>query len=125
LALGAAFTAQSGDPGALWFNPAGLAGIEKPQISLSLSHATPRWRENQVYRPNRMFWTLAFYLEGLYTPDPADNGIWDFELAQDSSYRIDEPALGLEPFSAAAADWQRDLKRSGLQQISAAWPLRI
>jgi len=125
LALGAAFTAQSGDPGALWFNPAGQAGIEKPQISLSLSHATPRWRENQVYRPNRMFWTLAFYLEGLYTPDPADNGIWDFELAQDSSYRIDEPALGLEPFSAAAADWQRDLKRSGLQQISAAWPLRI
>lgn len=125
LALGAAFTAQTGDPGALWFNPAGLAGIERLQISLSFQQGSPRWRENQVYRPNRMFWTLAFYLEGLYTPDPADNGIWDFELAQDTSYRVDEPVLGLEPFSEEAADWQRDLKRSGPQQISAAWPLRI
>ena len=125
LALGAAFTAQTGDPGALWCNPAGLAGIERRQLSLAVNHASAGWRENQVYRPNRMFWTLAFYLEGLYTPDPANNGIWDYELAQDSSYRVDEPLLGLEPFSEEAADWQRALNRSALQQISAAWPLRI
>jgi long-subunit fatty acid transport protein len=125
LALGGAFTAQSGDAGALYFNPAGLAGIDKPQLSLSAGSSTASWRENQVYRPNRMFWTLAFYLEGLYIPDPADNGVWDYELAQDSSYQVAEPVLGLEPFSEEAADWQREVNPSGLQQISAAVPLRI
>jgi len=124
-ALGAAFTAQTADPGALWFNPAGLAGIDRLQLSISADRASALWRENQVYRPNRMFWTLASYLEGLYIPDPADNGIWDYELAQDSSYRVEEPVLGLEPFSEEAADWQRELNRCGIRQISAAWPLRI
>ena len=125
VAQGGAYTAQSGDLNSLFQNPAGLADIADFQITISAKSSANQWRENQVYRPNRMFWTLAFYLEGLYTPDPENNGRWDYELAQDSSYKVDTPILGLEPYSEAAADWRHEVKQSGFDHIAAAFPLHI
>ena len=105
-AMGGAYTSISGDLNSIYYNPAGLADINEFQISVGANSYSKLWRENQAYRPNRMFWTMAFYLDGLYTPDPANNGIWDYELAQDSTYIVNPPQLGKEPFSEEAADWQ-------------------
>jgi len=123
IALGSAFTSRSGDINSLFYNPAGLADIDGLQISIGANRYAKLWRENQVYRPNRMFWTMSFYLEGLYTPDPANNGKWDYELAQDSSYIVNPPQLGLDPFSEQAADWQKTVTDFGLNNIAAAYPL--
>ncbi len=123
LGIGGAYTSFSGDLNALFYNPAGLADISTLQISVSMNSTSKLWRENQNYRPNRIYWTLPFYLEGLYTPDPANNGVWDYELAQDSSYIVRYPELGLEPFSEEAADWQRKINVLGLNNISIAYPL--
>lgn len=125
IALGGAFTSQTGDINSIFYNPAGLADIKDLQFSIGVNHYSKLWQENQVYRPNRMFWTMAFYLEGLYTPDPKNNGQWDYELAQDSAYIVTPPKLGLEPFSEEAADWQRKVNDSGLNQIAAAYPFAI
>ncbi len=125
IAIGSAFTSRSGDINSLFYNPAGLAEIEDLQVSIGANRYSKMWRENQVYRPNRMFWTMAFYLEGLYTPDPKNNGKWDYELAQDSAYIVTPPDLGLEPFSEEAADWQRKVNDFGLNNIAAAYPVSI
>lgn len=125
MALGGAFTSQTGDLNSLFYNPAGLAGINDLQISIGANGYSKLWRENQVYRPNRMFWTMAFYLEGWYIPDPKNNGKWDYELAQDPNYIVTPPALGLEPFSEAAADWQKKVTDFGLNNIAAAYPITI
>lgn len=125
IALGGAYTSQTGDVSSLFYNPAGLANINNLQVSIGANRSANSWRENQAFRPNRMFWTLAFYLEGLYTPDPANNGIWDYELAQDSSYIVREPVLGLDPFGEEAADWKKKSNDFGLNNIAAAYPITV
>lgn len=124
-AMGGAYTAQFGDLNSLFYNPAGLAEVGNLQISIAANSSSALWRENQNYRPNRMFWTLSFYLEGLYVPDPANNGIWDYNLAQDSSYIVQLPKTGLDPFSEEAADWQRKKKELVLNNFAIAYPLDI
>ncbi len=125
MAMGGAFTAYTGDVSSIFYNPAGLAAIDKFQISVAANASTHLWRENQNYRPNRIYWTLAFYLEGLYIPDPANNGVWDYELAQDSSYIVQEPVMGLEPYTEEAADWQKTLDKLGLNNIAVAVPVEL
>ena len=73
-AMGGAFTGVSGDIGAIYWNPAGLSDIFGLQVSISAANVDKMWQENQDYRPNRFQMTLPFYLEGLYTPDPKNNG---------------------------------------------------
>ncbi len=124
-AMGQAFTARSGDLESLYHNPAGLSDITRLQISAAAHHYGKQWRENQVYRPNRMFWTMAFYLEGLYTPDPKNNGKWDYEIAQDTSYHVTPPVTGLEPFSEEAADWQKKTTATRALNLGIALPLKL
>ncbi|MDZ7373402.1 MAG: hypothetical protein ONB23_05465, partial [candidate division KSB1 bacterium] len=98
LAVGGAYYAHAGDLSCLFYNPAGLAALRKPSVSVTAESFTQRWWENQVYRPNRMFVTLPFYLQRLYIPDPANNGRWDYEIwieERDSTYIVQEPKLGL------------------------------
>ncbi len=130
-AMGGAITASSGDIMALFGNPAGLIGIDKIQVSVAANYSNNNWRENQDYRPNRYFVTLPFYLEGLYVPDPAQNGMWDHErmwtenMHPDSSYYLAEPELGLDQFSEEAADWKRDADNFALNNIAVALPLNL
>ena len=124
-AMGGAYTSISGDLNSIYFNPAGLAGIKELQVSVGANSYSKLWRENQEYRPNRMFWTMAFYLQGLYTPDPANNGVWDYELAQDSTYIINPPELGKESFSKEAADWQYEKNDFKLNNIALAYPFEV
>lgn len=125
MAMGGAATSIGGDISSLFYNPAGTADITEFQFSIGTSSYSKLWRENQVYRPNRMFWTMAFYLEGLYVPDPANNGVWDYELAKDSAYVVNEPELGLEPYGAEAADWEKKNDGFGLNNAAIAYPFQI
>jgi long-subunit fatty acid transport protein len=126
-AMGGAFTSLSGDISSLFYNPAGLARIKQIQFSASANNYSKQWRENQDYRPNRYFVTLPFYLEGLYIPDPANNGKWDYQLAQDTNYNyiVKEPKLGVDAYSEDAADWSQNKNKFGFTNISAVLPFQV
>jgi len=125
MAMGGAYGAMSGDLNSIFYNPAGLAEIKELQLSIDGNLSNISWQENQEYRPNRIYWTMAFYLEGLYTPDPANNHEWDYNLAQDSSYIVNTPLLGKNPYSKSAADWQREKSNNMFNNISAAMPVNL
>lgn len=125
LAMGGAYTSISGDINSLFWNPAGLATIDKLQITVSANYFKKMWRENQEYRPNRYFVTLPFYLEGLYVPDPKNNGMWDYELAQDTNYFVNPPVMGADKFGQEAADWQNDESKFDLANAAVAIPFNI
>lgn len=125
MAMGGASMANTGDVSNIFYNPAGLTDINSLTFTVSGNSHTQIWRENQDYRPNRIYWTMAFYLEGLYVPDPANNGIEDHILAQDSNYVVSIPETGLEPYSEEAADWQKQLDKIGLSNIAISYPLNI
>jgi hypothetical protein len=125
-AMGGAYTSISGDLETIFWNPAGLSGITSLQIAVAANTYNKMWRENQVYRPNRQFVNLSFYLDGLYTPDPANNGILDYEVFKDdTSYFVSTPVLGQDVYSEEAADWQVDKNGFSLNNISAAYPLNV
>lgn len=125
LAMGTAYTAVTGDLGNLFWNPAGLSDIKKLQVSVSANSYTREWWENQYYRPNRLFVTLPFYLDGLYIPRPQDNGMWDHLRAQDSTYTVSDPKLGLDDYSKEAADWVETKSKTVLNNIAAALPFNL
>ena len=127
IAMGRAYTSISGDVNSLFWNPAGLIGIKGPQFSISGNTYDKVWRENQDYRPNRQFVNLAFYLDGLYVPDPANNGVWDNEIFFDTtqSYIVNDPKFGLDEYSEEAADWQVKKNGTVFNNISGAYPFTI
>ncbi len=125
-AMGGAYTSVSGDLEALFWNPAGLIGISGIQFSVAGNTYDQVWRENQEYRPNRQFVTLPFYLDGLYVPDPANNGRLDYEVFQeDSAYFVTEPVLGQDKYGEDAADWQYEKSGFIFNNFSAALPLNL
>ena len=125
-AMAGAYTSISGDIESIFWNPAGLSEIDKFQVSVSANTYNQIWRENQVYRPNRQFVTLSFYLDGLYTPDPANNGVLDYEIFKDdTTYFVAEPKLGQDVYSEEAADWQYEKNGFALNNIAAALPFSV
>jgi len=129
MAMGSAVTSLSGDVSMLFYNPAGLANIKGIQATASVNVSNSSWQENQNYRPNRLFVHLPFYLEGLYTPDPAQDGMYDYERLWteeyliDSSYIVRPPELGLDPYSDEAADWKETERSFSFNNIAIAIPL--
>lgn len=128
-ALGGSFTAVRGDVQSLYINPAGLTGMDQMQISVTANGSNDSWWENQIYRPNRRLVTLAFYLEGLYVPDPKNNGLWDHDVFYDglldTSYVVSLPDTGLGAYSKEAADWMHNQDHFGFSDISFAIPLTL
>ncbi len=118
-----------GGSASIFANPAGLSGIKGLTISTGMTSIENQWWENQHYRPNRLFVTLPFYLEGLYIPDTSDNGRLDsdvfYESLLDTSYLLTDPEMGLEHFSEEAADWKRKESASGLSHFGVALPIRV
>ncbi|NQV40812.1 MAG: outer membrane protein transport protein [Candidatus Marinimicrobia bacterium] len=118
-----------GGSASIFSNPAGLSGIKGLTVSTGMVSIENQWWENQHYRPNRLFVTLPFYLEGLYIPDPINNGRLDsdvfFESLLDTSYLVSNPEMGLEHFSEEAADWKQTESTSGLSHFGIALPVNI
>ncbi len=121
--------ADLGGTASIFFNPAGISGMEGITVSAGFGSIENTWWENQNYRPNRRMVTMPYYLEGLYTPDPANNGRLDsdvfVESLLDTSYTILNPEMGVEHFSEEAADWKWDESASGLSHISIAVPFQL
>ena len=130
-AMGGAVTALSGDVSYIFYNPAGLSNISGIQVTASANYSSSDWSENQNYRPNRLFVTLPFYLEGIYTPDPSQDGMYDHERLWtedqliDSSYVLTAPTLGLDPYSKEAADWQESKSSFTFNNFAIAIPFSI
>ncbi len=125
-AMGGVDVANIGDLSSIFGNTAGLAGIKSFQISLSANSFENKWRENQDYRPNRQFANLSFYLDGLYVPNPENNGKWDYDaFFEDSTYIIGDPALGLDPYSEEAALWEKTENDFVFNNIALALPINI
>lgn len=128
-AMGSAFNAISSDLNSLYYNPAGLSGLEKITVSVSGNTITRTWTENQEYRPNRRLVTLPFYLEGLYIPDPVNNGMWDHEVFAeallDTSYLVALPDTGLTAYSKEAADWEAAMHKTGISELTIAYPFTL
>jgi opacity protein-like surface antigen len=130
-AMGAAVTSLLGDVSSVFYNPASLIGVNKLQVTVAGNNYSVSWKENQHYRPNRLFVTLPFYLEGLYIPDPAENGMFDYERVWtedqqiDSSYVVALPDLGLDPYSDEAADWKVENSQFTFNNVAVALPLNF
>ncbi len=128
LAMGGAYASLTGDINSLFWNPAGLAEVDGVQMSVSANAYQKSWRENQVYRTNRYFLTLPFYLEKLYIPNPANNGKWDHEIfisERDSSYLIRQPEMGKDVFSKEAAEWEKTADKFLLDFVAMAFRLKV
>ncbi len=126
-AMGGAFTGVSGDLGAIYWNPAGLSDINGLQVSVSAASVNRLWQENQDYRPNRFEMTLPFYLERLYTPDPKNNGLWDYDIFiadRDSAYFVTPPITGKDRYDEAVADWQKKYSEFALDNLAVAYPFK-
>jgi opacity protein-like surface antigen len=125
-AMGGAMTAVSGDLSSLFYNSAGLSRINGFQISVEAEQYSRQWRENQNWFPDRQFTNLPFYLEGLYVPDPKNNGRYDYELYKDSTgYLINPPALGKDPYSENVAQWKHLKSGAGISNIKVAFPFVV
>lgn len=125
MAMGGAYTSLSGDLTSLFINPAGIADLSSFQISVGGNFSSHEMWENQVYRSNRLYVTLPFYLEGLYVPDPANNGMIDSDLALDSAYVVNPPEMGKVPSSKDAAEWSRKQDGGGFSSLALAYPLEL
>jgi len=106
LAMGGAFSAMTGDINSIFYNPAGLAEINKITMSYYGDRDFNLWREYQEYRPTSYFGPLSLYLEGLIKIGSYNDGIYDYIAYRDSAYVIQNPKMGVDPFSKDAADWQ-------------------
>lgn len=130
-AMGGAVTALTGDVSMMFYNPAGLSDIKNIQVSVAGNYYSKSWWENQNFRPNRLYVTLPFYLEGIYVPDPKDDGMFDYERLWtennliDSSYVLTAPVLGQDPFSEEAADWKESTNKFSFNNIAIAVPLEF
>lgn len=121
--------ADLGKSGAIFNNPAATSGIQSITFSLGYDSNQREWWENQNYKPNRRQVTMPFYLEGLYVPDPADNGKLDsdvfYESLLDTSYIVADPEMGVEHYSEEAADWIESNELAGLSHFGIAVPLTV
>lgn len=135
---GEAFTSRSMDLNSLFFNPAGLADIKSPMFSISGSSSNQMWRENQEWYPGSDYPNVNLMLDGLFTPDPAHNGIWSDSLIYTyydkngdpigASWDVsqwEEPVTGKGKYSKENAEHEYTTKDIGFDQISAAVPFKL
>lgn len=137
-ALGQAYSAVSGDLDAMFFNPAGLVGLDKLQLSISASTKSYLWREYQEWNPGSGYRNVSLILDGLWKPDPALNGIWSdvlFFPEYDSLgntitpvwdlNQIQEPDYGHDPYSKERAEFDNTKNNFGLEHVSAGIPFNL
>lgn len=110
-AMGGAVTARAGDEEALFWNPAGLAGVERLTVSASGAAQATGWAESQRWNPNRYYAGLSLYFQNpeAYAYEPFERPDWT------NTARVFRPghaavvlpfALGGRPAAVAAAAHQ-------------------
>lgn len=137
MAYGNAYVSRNGSLNSLFFNPAGLAGINSIEVSASCQYITTLERDNQEFYPGNGYLNTSLYLERLIIPDPAWNGIWDDSLGTkwyDSNgnpigkywdmNKLKYPVQGKDEYSEETADNQYKDNDFTLNQISLAYPFQ-
>ena len=129
IAMGGAFTAASGELSSLFYNPAGLSGLRKFTVQVSVNYLGKLWRDNEEWYPGGSYVFLNDYMEHLYTPPAAFNNIWSDSLGSPGGgWNPDDfksPVMGADPYSKAAADHEENKNGLGLNNISAALPFEL
>jgi hypothetical protein len=126
VAMGGAYTAVTGGVQSIYWNPAGMADINRLEISFQADSYSRMWQENQVFRPMRQFVMLSLILEGLHVPNPAFNGRYDYDaFKEDSTYTVKDPLLAEDVYSEKAADWQKRSNAKLFDNVAIAVPLRF
>ena len=137
-AYGNAFTSRTGDLSSLFFNTAGLADIKSFQISFSAATQSKMWRDNQQWYAGTAYRNVPLYLDGLWEPDPAWDGIWSDELMEmryDSLGNpvgtawnvstIKEPVYGKDVYSKERADNEYNADKFSFDNIALAVPFQF
>lgn len=119
MAYGNAYVSRNSNLNSLFYNPAGLIGINTIQISASSQYITTLERDNQEFYPGNGYLNTSLYLERLIIPDPAWNGIWDDSLGTKwydengnpigkywDMNKLKFPVKGKDEYSEEAADNQ-------------------
>ena len=69
---------------------------------------------------------MPFYLDGLYVPNPKNNGKWDYDVFfKDSTYLVNDPEFGLDPYSEEASIWKNKENDFILNNIALAIPFNV
>lgn len=123
-AMGNAFTAEGGDVNTIFYNPAGLADINSLQMSVSFRNNNIKTFERQQYLPvASSYGIMELIWSGIYTPQLADDGIRsDKILYSHDDFNAADSAV--EYFDEKFADWIKEKKSSGINNITAAYPFR-
>lgn len=138
LAYGNAYVSRSGELNSLFYNTSGLANIQTIQVSIGMNSKNLLERDNQNFYPGNEYLNTSVYLEGLLTPDPAWNGLWNDSLetiwydslgnpqgAYWDADKIQKPIQGKDNYSKEAADNEHTSKGFSLDQISIAVPFQL
>ncbi len=137
-AYGNAFTSRTGDLSSLFFNSAGLVDIKSFQISFSAATQGKMWRDNQQWYAGTAYRNVPLYLDGLWEPDPAWDGIWSDSLMQvryDSLGNpvgtawdvttIKDPVYGKDVYSKERADNEYTSDKFSFDNIALAVPFQL
>jgi len=138
MAYGNAYMSRNSNLSSLFYNPAGLTGINTIHISVSSQYITTLERDNQEFYPGNGYLNTSLYLERLIIPDPAWNGIWDDSLGTKwydkngnpigkywDMNKLKFPVQGKDEYSEDAADNQYKDKDFTFNQISLAYPFKF
>ncbi len=126
LAMGGAFSANTGDINAIFYNPAGLADLKKISIAYYGNSTSTEYWENQSWKPTKYLGALSLYLEELLhiSRDSIFTHEYnDIDIFKDSAYVISNPKMGLDPYSKEAAKWTKKITHTAPLNIVFALPL--
>ncbi len=128
LGLGGAFTAFSGDAGTLFYNPAGMAGMEKIQVSVSVNRHTDFRMEYDQFEPfvNKNLDMIEHLWAGLYDLTPEDS-IWmkPFNTIVWDTTRFTVSPTQVDYWDKDFATWYNSNSKIVLNHLIAAVPFML
>ena len=127
LATGNAYAAKSGEIESIYFNPAGLNGIEEFQISFSAKATETTLWENKMWGDQESTPMLSMILDYRFEIDPGQYGVTDDSLWLLMDIEdIGIPEQGVYHYERSAASWiEERSKRLPLNAISAVLPITL
>ena len=124
LAMGGAYIAHSGDINSIYYNPAGLADIDKFQLSFSyankgyLTHEYQRWTNHRGVNG-----AVELLLRGNYNFDPQYNWVRSDSIIYEEDRWLG-PKTGVGYYEKDDADWVYDNNRNGLNFV-VGFPFKV
>ncbi|MBC8375927.1 MAG: hypothetical protein H8E26_07755 [FCB group bacterium] len=127
LATGNAYTARSGDIESIYFNPAGLNGIQGFQVSYSAKTTETTLWENKMWGDQESTPLLSMIMDYRFEIDPGQYGVTDDSLWLLMDIEdIGIPEQGVYHYERSAASWiEERSKQLPFNSISAVLPVTL